>query len=278
MKLCGHTMGTPALTLYEAMEFFAATGYDGIEIRCAENAHLQPEKASESELERIRERAGELGLEIACLTPYYGDYTSPAATAHTIEGLTKVARAAEVLGCKVVRAIAGRWPCEGLSFETARLALADGLCMAADAAAPLGVTLAVETHGGTLAANAEAALSLIQAVSHPNVRLLLDYYWLYAAGDKDPDVIMRDLAPLTVHVHVKDLAWRGEEHQAVPLGQGEINWPLIFAHLLQVGYQGFLSDEYEKLWRPHLPEPEEAMPANRATMLDWLLTAEELLA
>lgn len=278
MKLCGHTMGTPAYSLDEAMAFFAKIGHEGIEIRCADNGHLQPEDAHEEKLRSIREQATQLGLEIACLTPYYGDYCTAEATARTVEGLTCVARAAQVVGCRMVRAVCGKWPVEGLSFAEAERRAADGLRAAGDAVAPFGVTLGVETHGGTLAADSEQALALLQLVNHPNVRLILDYYWLYAAGDTDPDAVMPDLAPLTAHVHVKDLVRRGKEVSSVPLGQGEVDWPLILAHLLAEGYDGFLSDEYEKLWQPRLPDPEEAMPSNRQRMAEWLEAARGLLS
>jgi len=278
MKLCGHTMGTPAYSLDEAMAFFAEIGHQGIEIRCADNGQLQPEDAREERLRSISERAAQLGLEIACLTPYHGDYSTPEATARTVEGLTRVARAAQVLGWRIVRAVPGKWPLEGLSFAQAERRAADGLRAAGDAVAPLGVTLGVETHGGTLAADSEQALSLLQLVDHPHVRLILDYYWLYAAGDTEPDAVMPDLAPLTAHVHVKDLVRRGREVSSVPLGQGQVDWPLILAHLLAAGYDGFLSDEYEKLWRPKLPDPEEAMPANRQRMVQWLEAARGMLA
>ncbi|MGD9518845.1 MAG: sugar phosphate isomerase/epimerase family protein, partial [Armatimonadota bacterium] len=254
MRLCGHTMGTPALSLEEAMALFAKVGYEGIEIRCADNGHLHPEDITEQKLQSVCDCARRVGLEIACLTPYYGDYSSPEATRLTVEGLTKVARAAQKLGCKIVRAIPGHWPLEGTTFLAAQRQLADGLRAAGDAVAPYDVTLGVETHGGTLAFNADTTLALLALVEHPKVRLILDYYWLAVAGDEDPDSVMPDLVPLTAHVHVKDLVWHGKEHGSVPLGQGQINWPLILAHLLAWGYDGYLSDEYEKLWHPKLPD------------------------
>jgi len=271
LKLCGHTMGTPRHSLDEAMVLFSQIGFDGVEIRCIEGGHLQPETATDEELEKLRQRAEELGLEIACLTPYYGDYTAPDATEATVAGLAAVARAASRLGCRLVRAIAGRWPVEGLSFAQAQRLLAEGLRRAGDAVEPYGVTLAVETHGGTLCETAEPSLELMAMVDHPRVRLLLDYYWLYVGGDTDPGLVMPELAPLTAHVHVKDLLPEGESgFRAVPLGEGVLDWPQVLAALVAVGYEGFLSDEYEKLYREELPEPEVGMAANRRQLLAWL--------
>lgn len=276
MKLCGHTMGTPDLTLEQAIQFFSDIGYEGIEIRCAEDGHLQPEQVRPREIDAIRNLAHSLGLQIACLTPYYSDYSTDQATEATVAGLTQVAKVAAELGCQLVRAIAWQWPVEGFSLAEARGRLAEGLRRAGDGVAEYGVQLAVETHGGTLAFDSAASVELVKQADHPNVGLLLDYYWLQAAGDDDPDAVMPELAPLTIHVHVKDLVLEGGKPRAVPLGRGRTDWPKILAHLMQAGYTGFLSDEYEKHWRRELPDPRVAMPANRQQMLRWLEQARQL--
>ncbi|MBC7286810.1 MAG: sugar phosphate isomerase/epimerase [Armatimonadetes bacterium] len=276
MRTCGHTMGVPDMSLAEAVEFFAAIGHDGIEIRCAPDGQLQPELSSETELAQVRETITAAGLEVACLTPYFGAWYSPTDRDASIEGLAAVARAAARLGCRTVRVISGRWPVEGMDFADALSAAAEGLRRAGDQAASHGVTLAVETHGGQVAFNTEATLELLDAVDHPAVGVLLDYYWLWVAGDDAPDRCVPLLASRTVHVHVKDGVREGLSHRAVPLGQGEIPWAEVLAHLLRADYRGFLSDEYEKKWRPELPDPRQAMPANLEQLRRWIDEARRM--
>ncbi len=273
MKTCGHTMGVPDASLAEAAEFFAQIGHDGIEIRCAEDGQLQPELASDEELARAAELVHAVGLEVACLTPYWGAWYTADERRASVEGLAAVARAATRLGCRVVRAISGRWPVEGLSFAGAVRMAADGLREAGDRAAEYGVALAVETHGGQVAFNTEATLELMDAVGHPAVGVLLDYYWLWVAGDDDPDRCVPALAERVVHVHVKDGVREGQRHRSVPLGEGVIPWPRVLAHLVRAGYDGFVSDEYEKKWRPELPDPHVAMAENARRLREWIREA-----
>ena len=48
------------------------------------------------------------------------------------------------------------------------------------------------------------------------------------------------------------------------MGEGSVPWPEVFAALRGVGYDGWITDEYEKYWHPELPEPAEGMPRNLA--------------
>ena len=68
------------------------------------------------------------------------------------------------------------------------------------------------------------------------------------------------------HIHIKD--WKLESR--IPLkkssclmGEGTVNWPEVLPALKEIGYMGYICDEYEKYWYPqHLPEPEVGMKAN----------------
>ncbi len=276
MKTCGHTMGVPDMPLAEAVAFFAEIGHDGIEIRCADDGQLQPERATDEELSQVAEMMKAAGLEVACLTPYWGAWYTADERRASVEGLAAVARAAARLGCRIVRVISGRWPVEGMSFREALSMAAEGLREAGERAAEHGVTLAVETHGGQVAFNTEATLELIEAVGHPAVGVLLDYYWLWVAGDDDPDECVPRLAGRIVHVHVKDGVRDGERPRSVPLGEGQIPWPQVLAHLVRAGYDGFVSDEYEKKWRPELPDPRVAMAENARRLREWIAQAEQI--
>ena len=43
------------------------------------------------------------------------------------------------------------------------------------------------------------------------------------------------------------------------MGEGKIDWPSVLQGLLDVGYDGCISTEYEKIHRDYLPEPETGM-------------------
>ncbi|MBQ7649731.1 MAG: hypothetical protein IJS15_02165, partial [Victivallales bacterium] len=66
--------------------------------------------------------------------------------------------------------------------------------------------------------------------------------------------------------HIKD--WTLESR--IPLkktsclmGEGTVRWPEALKALKEIGYTGYVSDEYEKYWYPDdLPEPEIGMKHN----------------
>ncbi|MEN6642362.1 MAG: sugar phosphate isomerase/epimerase [Armatimonadia bacterium] len=262
MKLCGHTMGMPGLTLLEALHFCRDLGLDGIEIRCAANGHLNPETVTDAELALIAKTAADEGVAIACLTPYYKDYTSPQATAETLEGLRKTCRAAQLLGCSLVRATGGMWPLPATNRDATWADTALGLQQASALAADYGVKLALENHSGTLTQTAEDTVAMVLQVARPNFGILMDHYWVVAAGREDPLQAVRLQAPHVLHVHCKNLIRVDGKPLANFLDEGEIDWQPILQILKDQGYTGYLSDEYEKFWRPELPEPQIGMKRN----------------
>ncbi len=72
--------------------------------------------------------------------------------------------------------------------------------------------------------------------------------------------------PYLFHCHVKD--WIVEDKsknkkRSRLLGEGELPWPTVLKALLEIGYEGYISDEYEKYWYPKLlPDAEIGMKHN----------------
>ncbi len=261
MKLCGHAMGLPGLTLLEAFDFCRDLGLDGLEIRCAKDGHLDPETVTDAELARLARSAAEAGIAIACLTPYYKDYSSPAATAQTLDGLHLTCRAAKLLGCRLVRATGGLWPHPGEYDEIWNLTVL-GLRQASDLAADFGVSLALENHAGTLTQTARDTVAMVRQVARPNFGLLMDHYWVVAAGEEDPLTAARLQAPYVLHVHCKNLIRVNNKPLANFLDEGEIDWLPLLQILKDQGYTGYLSDDRSKFWRPELPDPRIGMARN----------------
>lgn len=276
MKLCGHTMGTPDKGIFEAIEFFARLGYEGIEIRCAADGHLDPEITDLFRVEMIAEAAHRAGLRIVCLTPYYKDFVTPEAAEASLEGLHKTFKLAQDLECRLVRVIGGVWPQTRWDKEYVWERTALGLQQAADIAIQYGVRLVLENHAGTLTQTAADTVAMIQAIERPNVGILLDYFWLVAAGQEDPLEAVRLQAPYVLHCHCKGLKRLPDGAvQATFLDEGEIDWLPVLQILKEYGYQGYLSDEYEKFWRPELPPPEEGMARNAAYLRACLARLNE---
>jgi len=274
-------MGTPGVDVFQAIDLVAAAGMDGIELRSAADGVIHEVSFTPDLGARVLEHAKQAGLEICSVCPYYQDYV--AAREKTIAGVKLAIDMAAALECPVVRISAGRDRTvrqahgalsaskgnEGLTPDEARGLLADALREVGDYAASRGVTGAIETHVGTLCYTSAETLDMIQRVNHPAIRVCLDWAFIAQAGHDTVESCFARLAPYIVHVHAKDFAGRGPDDKLgrqTILGEGDLGWPEVIRKLVEIGYDGFLSDEFEKYWKPELPEPEDWFPRSRAAM------------
>jgi len=268
MKLCGHTMGMPGKDIYESISFCAELGLEGIEVRCAENGQMHLEALTPDDVARIRDHAEAQGVAVACLTPYYRDFMSDEAAAATLDGYRLACGIARELGCGLVRAISGVWPQQGCERQEVFERSVAGYREAAIIAEDHGIVLAAETHGGQLTFSAAETLEFVEAVDHPALGVLWDPYWVHVRGEETLRETIDLLAAWIVHVHAKDVRFDADgTRHTVMLGEGELDWCAIVAELAAIGYDGYISDEYEKFWHPEeLPEPEVGMARNRGVL------------
>ena len=264
MRLCGHTMGTPGMDLARALSFFGEIGCQGIEVRCAGDGQLDPERADAATIAGAREAAAAAGVAFACLTPYYRNFVDPAAREGEMAGMRRSIDLAAALDCPLVRAYGGILPPAGLSHAETWRRTVEGLREAADYAGERGVGLAIETHGGSLTLTATQAAEMARDVNRSNVGILFDYVWVNLAGEESLADAVRLCAPWIRHAHVKDCVVDRQAGKTAPrlLGEGEIDVAGLVRALHAAGYAGYLSDEYEKYWHPELPQPEVGMRKN----------------
>ena len=127
----------------------------------------------------------------------------------------------------------------------------------------------IETHGGTLVPTIQSAVHLAEDIGLANVGLLLDYANAWPEGPHGRAAVVL-AAPYLKHVHMKDIiAGRDGADQFVDFGAGNIGWPEVLAALVEIGYAGFVSDEYERCWHPELPPAEIAMRQHAQWLRAW---------
>ncbi len=262
MKLAGHTMGMPGMDIFGSISFCAQIGFDGIEVRCAENGQMHLEALTADDVARIRDHAQAEGVEVACLTPYYRDFMTEEATSATLDGFRLACRIARELSCPLVRGIAGQWPMGEHERSEVFARTVAGMKQAGAIAEDHGVQIACETHKGYLTWSAREMAELVGAVDMDAVGVLWDHYWVTVRGEDTLDEALSLLSPWLLHVHAKQLVHDpdGSPHAAMVAAEGEIDWRLLVNRLKAVGYDGYISDEYEKFWHPdRYPDPEIGM-------------------
>jgi sugar phosphate isomerase/epimerase len=269
-------MGTPALTVPDALHLFSGLGLDAAEIVWQDDyLSAIPEAASDDDLRGLRSLASDLGLEISCLTPYMTAINSldDAERARDMARFGRCIRAAEMLACPHIRVYAGRYLPGDEQRDEKWHRLVESLRALGPLAEQSGVTLCVENHFNTMTVTAAETAALMQAVDVPGVGILYDQVNLAFTHNEPFEEAIPLQRPWIAYVHVKDLVFIDPETpfnaadvaRVVPeeravrsrvVGEGIMDWPAILADLRGGGYDGYLSMEYEYRWHPQdLPEP-----------------------
>ena len=123
-------------------------------------------------------------------------------------------------------------------FETARANYA----WAADRCAAQGVTLCIEPlnridHPGYLVPTSTQMLALIEEIGHPNIRLQYDFYHQQRM-EGNLIAFFADHIGQIGHIQIADSPDRHEP------GTGEINYDYVFDKIDELGYDGWVSLEY----------------------------------
>ena len=269
IKYAGHTMGLPGRDIYQCIDFCKNLGYDGVEVRVAtKDAQINSETITDDEARKIGVYAAEKGIEIVCLTSYYKDFTNLEARPATIANLKRVVELAHIVGAPLIRLYGGMEPFtqERVWFTDNWTRSVSGVREVAEYAAKFGVKICIETHVGSLTMSVRDTVRLIEDVNMANVGMLFDYAWVEMAGVEVGAEAVRKAARHIFHVHVKDWVCENRfpiKKRSALMGEGTVRWPEVLQALKEVGYTGYLCDEYEKFWYPEeLPEPEVGMKHN----------------
>lgn len=287
MKIAGHTLGTPGMTVEEALRLFKSAELDAAEIIWTnEYSAAIPEKQSEAIVQRTKEVAEELGLEIAGLTPYMSDFNSldDDVRQRDIDRMSRCIETAATLGAANIRVYAGSYQPGEPEREEKWQRLVEALKTLGHQAHEAGVMLCAENHFNTMTVSAAETVALVEAVDSPGVRVLYDQANLAFTYKEPYDVAIPLQRDWIAHVHVKDLVFvdsRKEfkadqvarvktEDRAVRsrvVGDGVLDWPAILKALVETGYDGYLSLEYEYRWHPQdLPDPLVGFRQGRETI------------
>lgn len=250
--------GQQALPLAQFIDHAAELGFDGVMLM-AKRPHLSPLDFGAAERTALRQQLEKhkLSVILAGYNNITGDLEHGEIPHAEIQVayILELARLARDLGAPMVRIFTGyesaaspwgaQWNLIGWTLREA-----------ARRAAPYGVTLGVQNHHD-IASGWETLRDLVTAVGEPNLRAMFDA-WAPALHGADLAASARAMAPLMVHTTVADYQRRPrykynsaqvnyEEQtplvQAVPMGDGFIDYRIFFASLKEGGYAGGVAYE-----------------------------------
>lgn len=189
-----------------------------------------------AELARRCEGEGVTSVLIMCdLEGALGD-PDPAARATAVENHVRWLRAAARLGCHAIRVNAQS---SGPAEEQAKLA-ADGLHALALRAAPFGLHVVVENHGG-LSSRGTWLMDVLRRADHPLLGTLPDFGNFNVSSTEVYDKYqgVAEMMPLARAVSAKSHVFDAEGNEA------EIDYRRMMRIVLDAGYRGWVGVEYE---------------------------------
>ena len=242
--------------LETAVRTMAEIGMTGAELRMLFGKNIID--LSNPELDRASEIVARHGLEIVsiaspllkCVLPNSPEVDARFqqdvfAATHTFEDQPRLAgRALEIAertGARIVR-VFSYW--RAVQPEACFERIARALQHLAGQAALHGRIIGLENeHACNIATGAETA-RLLEAVAHPNLKVVWDPANAYVSGETPfPDGYRRLPVERIVHVHAKDCRVEGHRPIWCALGEGGIDWKGQIRALADDGYKGWISLE-----------------------------------
>ncbi len=248
-----NTNGFAFHRLDDAARLLAGLGYDGIALT-PDVHHLDPARATTSDIAAFRDLCHELGLSIVIETgarfvldparkhrPSLLD--APPDAARRLDFLRRCVDLAVTLEASVVSTWSGSAPA-GLDAGAGFDRLTNGLRRLCEHAARSGVRIGFEPEPGMSVETVEGWDRVRAAVAHEVLGLTLDVGHCLATREGDPARILSDHAREIVVLQVDD--HRAGTHDHLMFGEGEVDWASIARAVEASDYTGPIEVELSR--------------------------------
>ncbi|RLF03372.1 MAG: hypothetical protein DRK00_08885 [Thermoprotei archaeon] len=258
VKFSVFTLAFPGRTAEEALRLAAEVGFDGVDMRTNRDGHIYID-ASREVRRRLVELADSLNIKIFSVYSYLGgDLVSPdpGVRERAVQELVAHVDLAVDLGATYVRIFPGTKERTRENYER----FIESCRLACREAEDRGVYIGMETHG-ELAYSGDTCNLILERVGSEFLKVVYDVAGVHMQG-LNPLKELREIdLGHVIAVQFHDFVKEEGRWRPVLLGEGEVPHEGIAKYLKDMGYEGFIVDEYEKWWHPHeLPDPEEGLP------------------
>jgi sugar phosphate isomerase/epimerase len=267
IKLAFSTVACPEWTIEQACEQARQMGYDGIELRTLDQGGVSLAcDPALSEPAKVNGIFRAHGIEPICLSTSASLHYKDASAAHqSVWTVQRYIEQAAEIGCKYVRVFGSQIE-PGQNTNSTLQRIAQRAVPLADRAGELGVTLLFEN-----AASFSIAKHwwwMFNLIEHPMVAMCWNVANAAAAGE-GPAVSVPMLNSRIAMAKVKDLIV-GEGSGFVPLGEGTVQVEHFIKRLMGIGFDGYLTVEWDRAWLPSLTPAEQYLPDAHARLKGWL--------
>jgi sugar phosphate isomerase/epimerase len=240
------SLGMKGIPLPQAIQKMVRFGAECTELNGRPGCHPEITWESEADYETARALLADAGIAATSLGGYC-DFAQADddALEEQIAGFVGYCQRAARLGIPIVRAFAGDVK-QGHTLADFEGRIVEAYIELIRRIGDLPVAIGIENHG-RLANDGHFLHRLIETVASPKLGMTIDtgnFYWAGHPPER-ADAFIELLAPYTLNVHVKDVAYRDGKPTFVPAGRGVVDVPRLYALLERSGYTGAIVSEYE---------------------------------
>ena len=265
MKFAFSTLACPkwdfATIAAKAREY----GYDGVEIRAFLNENiLTTANVFLTDPAKVRDIFDRAGVAVACLSTSVSMTGDQGRDHRAAADLRQSIDVAAGLGAMFVKVFDVQLR-PGQNREAAAAVMGNWLRPQADYAAEKNLKILVENQLSFR--RARELWMIMETAAHPAIAACWDVLNAALVGE-GPAVSIPTLNSRIELVQVKDAYVRDVGANYCKLGDGDLRVPELVNRLKGIGYDGWISFEYEKAWLVNLAEPEESLPQALAVLKD----------
>jgi len=255
MRIGYNTNGLAHHSLPAAIRLLASLGYQSVAITI-DHAALNPyDKLHDRELDAIGQLLSEFNLHSVIETgarylldpmqKHEPTLVSPksAGRPRRVELLRHAIDTAAALGSDCVSLWSGSLS-DGDALEEGWHRLVESLQTVLDYADRKDIVLGFEPEPGMLIDTMDSFAELAERMDAPHLALTLDVGHLHCLDEGPIEEMIRRWSDRLVNVHIEDM--RRSVHEHLMFGEGEIDFPPIFAALEEVQYEGGLHVELSR--------------------------------
>jgi sugar phosphate isomerase/epimerase len=273
MKLSFSTLGCPDWPLDTIMTKAKDYGFDGIGVRGIMGEMILNKIPEFSKKDRAATLARFREMNLAIVMMLGGSkFTSPDKTERAAN--VKAARddidLAAAMDSRMIRVYGGKIP-EGVSKDDAYRWVVESFRELGDYGGKKGVYTCIETHDDFT--DTYLVKEIIERTDNEYVRVLWDVHHPFRTCGQTMKEAYENVGPYTMHTHFKDSYKTGEVEEGFKyclLGDGDVPNQEALQLLKDGGYTGYLSLEWEKKWKPYLPEATVGFPQFVTKMKEYL--------
>jgi sugar phosphate isomerase/epimerase len=136
----------------------------------------------------------------------------------------------------IVTTTAGATPAD---WESSKSRLVEYLGELAAYARSAGVAVGIEPHVGAALHLPEHAIWVVEQVNSPELTIHFDISHFNVQG-MDMDAVVDQLAPISLHTHIKDERGLAPNHEFLIPGEGEMDYVRYLRRMQRAGYDGHI--------------------------------------